>query len=370
MIRVIHLNSGRLFGGIERVLITLAACRGLTPTVNASFAVAAPGRFHQDLLNTGAVVNLLGDVRLRRPGSIVSARARLRALLREQRCDLLLCHSPWSYALFARVGRRARVRVGLWQHDGATGRSVLERVCRNIPADLVICNSRWTASSAHLIQPRSPATVVYPVVLPGARDQDRQSVRRAFDTGMDEVVILMASRMEEWKGHGRLLEAVARLKRRPSWTLWIAGDAQRPRERRYREHIEQQARRLAIRPHVRFLGERLDMRSVLASADILCQPNRAPEPFGVVFVEAMQCRLPVVTAASGGALEVVTPDVGRLVCDDRELVAALDELIGDAALRQTLGAAGQERAEALCAPTRVLPQLERVLQSVIEAAAA
>ena len=166
-LNVLHLNSGRLFGGIERVLITLAACRGITPLVNSSFAVAAPGRFHQELLNTGALVNLLGDVRLRRPRSIVAARARLRALLLEQRCDLLICHSPWSYALFARVGRRAGVRVGLWQHDAATGRPVLERMCRNVTADLMICNSRWTAATAHRIQPRSPAHVVYyPVDLP------------------------------------------------------------------------------------------------------------------------------------------------------------------------------------------------------------
>ena len=370
-LNVLHLNSGRLFGGIERVLITLAACRGITPRVNSSFAVAAPGRFHQELLNTGALVNLLGDVRLRRPRSIVAARARLRALLLERRCDLLICHSPWSYALFARVGRRAGVRVGFWQHDPATGRPVLERMCRNVTADLMICNSRWTAATAHRIQPRSPAHVVYyPVDLPRTTDLDRTKVRQAFDTNADDVVILIASRMEAWKGHGRLLEALSRLRRQRSWTLWIAGDAQRPRERRYREHLEREAESLSIAARVRFLGERADMSSVLTSADILCQPNRSPEPFGVVFVEAMQCGLPVITSAAGGAVEIVSSDIGRLVGDDRELDMALGELIGDAGLRRKLGAAGRERAESLCAPGRALPQLERVLQSAVEAAAA
>jgi hypothetical protein len=188
-VKVLHLNSGRLFGGIERVLITLASCRGLTPRMNSSFAVAAPGRFHQEIRNTGALVNLLGDVRLRSPRSIVVARARLRALIREQGCDLLICHSPWSYALFARVARRTRARVALWLHDRATGRPLLERMCRNVPADLVICNSRWTASSGHRIQPRSPVHVVYnPVDLRRTTDQDRTSLRKALGADEDDVV--------------------------------------------------------------------------------------------------------------------------------------------------------------------------------------
>ena len=369
--KVLHLNSGRLFGGIERALITLAECRGVTPRLNSSFAVAAPGRFHQEILNTGAHVNLLGDVRLRRPRSIVAARARLRGLLREQRTELLICHSPWSYALFARVGRRAGVRVGLWLHDPATGRPLLERMCRNVPADLVICNSRWTASTGRRIQPHAPVHVVYnPVDLPPATAFDRTHFRQVFDTSSDSIVVLIACRMEAWKGHGRLLEALSRVRRQPSWTLWIAGDAQRPRERRYRQLLERKAASLSIAQRVRFLGERSDMRNLLMSADILCQPNRSPEPFGVVFVEAMLCGLPVITAAAGGALEIVNPEVGRVIRDDQDLDAALRELIADASLRRTLGAAGRVRAEALCAPARVLPQLERILRSAVDAAAA
>ena len=79
--RVLHVASGRLYGGVEQMLVTIARERAATPEVEALFAVAAPGRLAEALTTTGARVQLLGDVRLSRPGSIVRARAGLRALI-------------------------------------------------------------------------------------------------------------------------------------------------------------------------------------------------------------------------------------------------------------------------------------------------
>ena len=36
----------------------------------------------------------------------------------------------------------------LWQHDRATGTPLVERASRAIGADLVVCNSQWTAETA------------------------------------------------------------------------------------------------------------------------------------------------------------------------------------------------------------------------------
>ena len=56
-------------------------------------------------------------------------------------------------------------------------------------------------------------------------------------------------------------------------------------------------RRRGIAGRVRFLGERRDVAACMHAADIHCQPNTAPEPFGLVFVEALYAGLPVVTTA-------------------------------------------------------------------------
>ncbi|MFH1919422.1 MAG: glycosyltransferase family 4 protein [Planctomycetota bacterium] len=129
------------------------------------------------------------------------------------------------------------------------------------------------------------------------------------------------------------------------------------------QQLKEQTHRLGIADRVRFVGERSDVMRVLQAADVHCQPNVGPEPFGIAFVEALHARLPVVTTAIGGALEIVNKHCGALVPpkDASALSRELRRLIGDADLRRELGNAGPDRARQLCDPTRQMARLETLL---------
>jgi glycosyltransferase involved in cell wall biosynthesis len=117
---------------------------------------------------------------------------------------------------------------------------------------------------------------------------------------------------------------------------------------------------------VRFTGQRSDVPRLLAAADIFCQPNLAPEPFGISFVEALYAGLPVVTTAMGGALEIVDSTCGILVSPDSGMLSdALRQLVENPEMRKGLSDQGPRRAESLCAPERQMRELERVLRSAI-----
>src|SRR5262249_55635544 len=169
---------------------------------------------------------------------------------------------------------------------------------------------------------------------------------------------------EPWKGHTVLLEALGRLRGLPGWVCWVAGGPQRPQEWAYLAGLVQQAARLGVADRVVFLGQRSDVPELMAAADLHCQPNTGPEPFGLAFVEALHAGLPVVTTALGGALEIVTGECGVLVRpgDAAGLAEALGRLIGDAELRARLAAAGPARATVLCEPAGQLRGLERLLR--------
>jgi glycosyltransferase involved in cell wall biosynthesis len=370
--RVLHVTSGRLFGGIEQMLLTIARHAGVTPEIDPAFAVAAPGRFADELRQAGASVIALGDVRLSRPQTIVQARLRLGRELDEKRPAAIVYHAPWTYALFARAARRRGIRAVLWQHDRATGTSFIERWARRTRADLVICNSRWTAASAGSLQPGARVSVIPPPVAVATQPANaRCAVRRSLGAEDGDVIVLCASRLEPWKGHVNVFRALASIQDLP-WTMWLAGGAQRPHEARYALDLHDEVSRLGIQARVRFLGERRDVPALMHAADLFCQMNNQPEPFGVVFAEALLSGLPVVTASLGGAPEIVSVECGRLVApgDGPGLAQGLRTLLGDAALRSSLGAAGRAHAAARCAPEVVLPQLARALQTMEASAAA
>jgi glycosyltransferase involved in cell wall biosynthesis len=370
--RVVHVASGRLFGGIEQMLLTIARCREVTPGVDVSFAVAAPGRLEADLRAARANICDLGDVRLSRPASVVQARARLGRLIERDRPDVLVCHAPWSFALFAPVGRRNGLRVVCWQHDHASGRSLVERWARRTSADLVVCNSRWTSRTAAALQPGVPVVVIHPpVMIPESPPGTRARVRQTLDAGESDVVILTASRFEPWKGHLNLLGALGRMTEIGPWMLWIAGAPQRPHEQEYAGLLQREVERLGIGPRVRFLGDRRDIGNLMSASDLYCQMNEGPEPFGIAFAEALLSGLPVVTANLGGASEIVSESCGRLVApgDLDSLTETLRELVVDRAMRARLAAGAVRHALSRCAPEIVLRRLARALGAGATAAA-
>ena len=133
--------------------------------------------------------------------------------------------------------------------------------------------------------------------------------------------------------------------------LWIVGGAQRPREAAYLRELQELARSLGMAERVRFAGEQQDVARFLASADLYCQPNTGPEPFGMTYVEAMQAGLPVV-ASDGGALpEIVDARTGILVPpgDVARLADALGGLIDRCAHGAGNWRAARPRARVRCA---------------------
>jgi glycosyltransferase involved in cell wall biosynthesis len=365
--RVLHIDAGKLYGGVETLLVTLARYRHLCPETEPEFAVCFDGRLSEELAANGVPVHMLGEVRIRRPISMWRARQRLSKLLSERGFDAVVCHMAWPQAIFGPVARSAGVPEVFWMHDAAR-RHWLERWAGRVRPDLVICNSSFTASTLPNIYPGLPAKVIHcPVGAPDAGDVS--GVRAEFDTSREAVVIIQTSRMEEWKGHTLHLKALANLRDIPNWVCWIVGGAQRPSEVRYLEKLKLMVAEAGIAERVRFIGQRSDVARLLAAADLFCQPNTGPEPFGIAFIEALYAGLPVVTSAIGGAREIVDDTCGMLVKegDVAALSAALRNLMRDPDTRARLGAHGPARARALCDPAQQMQRLALTLSTVAHA---
>jgi glycosyltransferase involved in cell wall biosynthesis len=362
-VKVLHLYAGNLYGGIETLLTTLARLRHLAPEMEPEFGLCFRARLWDELTAAGVTVHDLGPVRASRPWTVLRARRRLRQVLAAARPDVVVTHGPWPHAVFAAAVRRVGGRLVYAIHNPADDRHWLERWAARTPPDLVIANSRFTAGTVGAIFPGVNAPVVFYPVGPNPT-ADTAAARAGFGTPAGAVVILQASRLERWKGQAVLIDALARLKSVPGWECWLAGGVQKAGEAEYLAELKASADRGGIADRVRFLGQRSDVPRLMAAADVFCQPNAGPEPFGIVFVEALYAGLPVVSSAFGGAAEIVDETCGVLTPpgDAAAVSDALAALVRDPQRRRKLGDAGRSRAQALCDPGRQLSTLAHELR--------
>jgi glycosyltransferase involved in cell wall biosynthesis len=372
MIKRLHIYAGNLFGGIETLLISLAKEDVFSSLMVGHFALCFEGRLANQLRTIDASkVCMLGEVKMSRPLTVIRARQKLKELLERENFDVVICHSFWPQVIFGPVVKAQEIPLVLWCHDVPNGKHWLERLAKRVRPDLVIANSFYTLQAVPKIYPQIRGIVLYhPLAAPSFKDplSIRHALRLELNTPENAVVIIQASRLERWKGHSLLLSALGQLANCPDWVCWIAGGVQRPQEAEYLQELEKQAEKLGIAERVHFLGQRSDIPQLLAAADIHCQPNMGPEPFGVAFIEALYAGLPVVTTAMGGGKEIVDDSCGYLVPPDdlKALSEALRVLIVNPELRATLGSGGKMRADYLCNPHKQINQLYDILCKIVK----
>jgi glycosyltransferase involved in cell wall biosynthesis len=349
------------------MLVTLARHPGAAHP--PAFVAMFPGRLERELRDAGAMVHMLPPARIAAPWTGARARRALWEVLERAPVDVVVSHSSWSQAILGRAVARAGVPLVSFMHGAVERPSLVDRAAVRHRPVLVLANSAYTARTAGRVFPGVPVDVVHPPCPPppATGSQSRDSVRRALRASDDDVVIITPSRLEPWKGHHLLVEALGRLRTVAPWRWWQVGGAQVPGEQRYLERIRRRASALGIADRIACLGQRDDVPALLAAADIHCQANTGPEPFGLTFVEALAAGLPVVTTALGAAPEIVTPECGALVPPDDPgaIASALGGLIDRPQARIAAAPHARERARRLCDPDRQVALLDRCLQRVV-----
>ncbi|WP_445246126.1 glycosyltransferase family 4 protein [Microcoleus sp. OTE_8_concoct_300] len=104
---------------------------------------------------------------------------------------------------------------------------------------------------------------------------------------------------------------------------------------------------LDLSKRVHFLEHRSDVPELMKAVDLLVFPSRY-EPFGLVVIEAMAAGLPVITAATTGAAEIITPECGIVLSepdDIQALARALSLLTSHQGQRHQMGQAARTIAQ-------------------------
>jgi colanic acid/amylovoran biosynthesis glycosyltransferase len=206
----------------------------------------------------------------------------------------------------------------------------------------------------------APSVIHMGVAIPPAEDVERRQ-----DQERTPRVVVPANLLEV-KGHAYLLKAVRNLKDRGlDLEVDIAGDGP------LRQELLGEVEKLELRDRVSFLGlvphEKLLDRMKLGSWDILVLPSIVTdsgekEGIPVAIIEAMSCRVPVVSTQTGGIPELFEGVEDALLVPPRDpaaLAEAIERLVTNPDLRERLIESGRRQVEDRFAVERVAAELAR-----------
>jgi phosphatidyl-myo-inositol dimannoside synthase len=230
--------------------------------------------------------------------------------------------------------------VGRWRVRRRYG---LDRATR------VVVNSADTHERVASLRARAPIAVVHPGVDTAAFAPSAEGRERAREKlGVaGRRVLLTVSRLAANKGHARVIDALPALRGRfPDLVYLVVGQGGE------RERLEAHAAARGVADAVRFDGLVDDTRAYYAACDVFAMPSgrvdaggaKAGEGFGISYVEAGACGVPVVASSSGGGAEVVIDGETGCVVDPRDPAAlerAIAGLLDDPARAQRLGEAAR-----------------------------
>lgn len=349
-VSVVHFTNSNVLGGAEQHLLTLLC--GLDRHA-FRLSVVCP-----EEVAAGLRADLPEDVELI-PLALQSLRdwhsaVRFAKILHRLQADILHSHMFHSSLFASPIGWLTRVPVIIetphiserWRHGLIKGSFVVDRFVGHF-VDHYIAVSE--ANARYLIADKGlQASKV--VVIPnscsvGNFDPSRvapSELKKEWNLGDEDPVLLVPARLEPQKGHDVLLDAMVSVhKEIPRAQLFLVGEGAS------RAALQAQVQDLKLGGTVHFTGYRRDVKDWLALADVVVLPSRW-EGMPLVAIETLAAGRAIVATAVDGTPEVVVDGQCGIVvppADPALMAAAIVRLLEDPELRRRFGRAGRRRAE-------------------------
>lgn len=361
---ILHIIAPASFGGMERVVTTLAAGQLRQGHRVQIISVLSPGNqphpFVAGIEAAGieSVVLRIGD------RDYLGERRAVREVIRDRQPDLVHTHGFRPDVTDGGVARSEGLPVVSTCHGfidfgtrGAMYQWLQRRALRKY--DAVIAVSALIVSK--LKAARVPVEKIHLVPNAFADDGEvvsRDAARRALDLP-DVPVIGWVGRLSAEKGPDIALEAFAQLDH-PMAVLVFIGDG------RERAMLESRATTLGIRDRVLWRGAVANVGRLFPAFDAFLLSSRT-EGTPMVLLEAMSARVPIIATKVGGVPDVVSNDSAWLVeaLDVDALASSLRAVIGNPESTKERVDRAQATLRARFSLSNWLAQYEKIYRSLI-----
>ncbi|MEM9255726.1 MAG: glycosyltransferase family 4 protein [Pseudomonadota bacterium] len=370
--RVLHLIESLAVGGAEQSLVnTLPALQNQDVEVSVGYW-RGDDTLRAKLECSGIEVTRFADIH---KWNLLAAAGKLGTFTKNQGLDVIHAHLyfPALYTSMSRLLHKTACGTAVTLHNLAYAAGVNKAglglsVKKQISASLYPrCIDRTVAVSQAVADHYaknlrlSNITVIHNGISRAQRDAnypDEVSQQR------DSFHIVMPGRLVPEKGHRICLEAMRELVARGrNCQLTLAGGG--PLESALRQRLAE----LNLDESVTITGSlsHAELLMTMSGADVIAVPSMA-EGFGLVAIEAMALRKPIVVSDVGGLTEIVEHEKTGLIVpagDSRLLAAALDQYLCDPGARSRFGLAGRQRVLENFTADATARKLRRVYEDIM-----
>jgi glycosyltransferase involved in cell wall biosynthesis len=182
---------------------------------------------------------------------------------------------------------------------------------------------------------------------PEIEEEEKDVIRKTILTSDNEIIFALVGRISRWKGQMLLLEAFNKLiKTHQNIRLVYIGSTP-PNQEHFLDTLKEKIKNYGLIQKVNIIPFQDNIHQFWQSIDVAVVSSTEPEPFGMVAIEAMMAKKPVIAANHGGLTEIVVDnETGFLVEPNNKdaLKDALEKLITNPELRTSFGEKGFQRA--------------------------
>ncbi len=306
--KVVQILPELVSGGVERG--TLEISRALIAAGHDSLVISAGGPMVEQLEQEGGQ-HLTLPVHKKNLQSLCQIRALRRALI-EHNVDIIHARSrvpAWiAYLAWKGMPKDTRPRfmttfhgfhsVSAYSAIMTKGERVIT-VSESVKSH-ILENYPKTAPDKLTVIHRGVSDKDYPHGYQPSADSDATRLRASIQ---DKYLLTLPGRITGWKGGELFLQVLAELKKQGIPVHgWFAGGTHAKRTK-FLEELQQQASDLGLTEDISFLGQRSDLKDIMAVSDVVLSLSTKEEAFGRVSLEALRLGKPVLGFDHGGVAE-------------------------------------------------------------------
>ncbi|MDG2280242.1 MAG: glycosyltransferase family 4 protein, partial [Flavicella sp.] len=173
-------------------------------------------------------------------------------------------------------------------------------------------------------------------------------LKRKHQINPSAIVIGLVGRISRWKGHELLLKTFKEISKSNSNTELVFIGSPPLNQEIFEENLKTKIKLWGLSEKCKIISFQEKIWEIYDMLDVVVVPSTEPEPFGLVALEGMLSKKPVIASNHGGIVEIINNNKSGLLFkanDEKDLKRCLMRILENDKLRSQMGIVGKERAD-------------------------